>query len=68
MTVSQKYSDLLEKLLQTAVYRKVQIGKIEVDTFNQEDNPNERARIKDQRIVNEIAEMKVLLVKWSEEL
>lgn len=68
MTTHQKYNELLEKLLQTAVYRKVQLGRIEVDTFNQEENPNERARIKDQRIVSEIAEMKVLLVKWSEEL
>lgn len=68
MTTPQKYNELLEKLLQTAVFRKVQLGKIEIDTFNQEENPNERVRIKDQRIENEMAEMKVLLSKWSEEL
>jgi hypothetical protein len=68
MTTPQKYNELLEKLLQTAVFRKVQLGKIEIDTFNQEENPNERVRIKDQRIENEMAEMKALLSKWSEEL
>jgi len=68
MTNSQKYAELLDKLLQTAVYRKVQLGRIEVECFNEESEPTERVFIKEKRYETERTEMKVILQKWADEL
>lgn len=68
MTPSQKYTEILDRLLQTAVYRKVQLGRIEGECFNEEENPEKRGFIKEKRYDTERAEMKVMLQKWADEL
>lgn len=68
MTPSQKYTEMLDRLLQTAVYRKVQLGRIEGECFNAEEEPSKRVFLKEKRYDNERAEMKVMLQKWADEL
>jgi hypothetical protein len=68
MSNTQKYTELLDRLLQTAVFRQVQLARIDAECFNAEEEPSQRIFLKEKRYDNERAEMKVMLQKWADEL